>query len=87
MCYVLLALNVTNLVLFKLQRQRCLNASNDFLFKEIPVGGPYHIYSYEHSDSGMYLNCSCDRDRLTVIQSENRELERKIHFMRIIKRI
>ena len=82
MCYIfLLKLNGINLISFKLQRQQCSTAGNDFLFKEIPVEG---FYIYEHNDSGMYLTCSCgDRKaRLTLIRSSNRHKDRKIRFAR-----
>ena len=83
MCSFLPALNVTNLVSFKLQRQQCnKEIGNDFRFKEIPADNSnHHDYSYEHRDSGMYLTCSCDRGRLTLIQSKHRS-ERKISFTR-----
>ena len=84
MCYIfiLLKLNGINLVSFKLQRQQCSTAGNDFLFKESHVE---EFFTYEHNNSGMYLTCSCDRKaRLTLIRSSNRREDRKIRFVKSI---
>ena len=85
MCYIFfyLKLNGINLVSFKLQRQQCSTAGNDFLFKERQGEKVEKFVTYEHNNSEMYLTCSCDiKARLTLIRSSNRREDRKIRFFK-----